>query len=126
MSLVYHFYFFKLKKIEGYWSWTIIVVSSLSSALSLFQYHQEKQVLELIVKVAITIFSLIVTLISAWVKKQNYVERIAEIGKYSIKINKLKNTVNSILEEPIDTRMDYQDFKENIRRILQNISLIDP
>jgi hypothetical protein len=130
MSLVYHFYFFKLKKIEGYWSWAIIVVSSLSSALSLFQYHKENHILELIVKIAITVFSLIVTLISAWVKKQNYVERIAEIGKYSIKINKLKNTVKSILEEPIDTRMEYRDFqqehKKNIAEYISNRPLISP
>lgn len=130
MSLVYHFYFFKLKKIEGYWSWAIIVFSSLSSALSLFQYHEEKPEIELMVKVTLTIFSLILTLISAWVKKQNYVERIAEIGKYSIKINKLKNTVKSILEEPIDTRILYKEFqlehKKNIIEYISNRPLISP
>ena len=130
MSLVYHFYFFKLKKIEGYWSWTVIVVSSLSSAISLFQYEEKNEILDLIVKILITVFSLIVTLISAWVKKQNYVERIAEIGKYSIKISKLKNTVKSILEEPIDTRIKYKDFqqehKKNIFEYISNRPLISP
>ena len=130
MSLVYHFYFFKLKKIEGYWSWAIIVLSSLTSALSLFQYHEEKPELDLIVKIFLTTFSLIITLISAWLKKQNYVERIAEIGKYSIKINKLKNTVKSILEEPIDTRILYKDFqlehKKNIIEYISNRPLISP
>ena len=89
MSLVYHFYYFKLKKIEGYWSWAIIVFSALSSALSLFQYHEEKRGLELFVKVTISVFAIVITLMSSWVKKQNYVERISEIGKYSIKINRL-------------------------------------
>ena len=57
-------------------------------------------------------------------------ERIAEIGKYSIKINKLKNTVKSILEEPIDTRMKYKDFqqehKKNIFEYISNRPLISP
>ena len=130
MALVYHFYYFKLKKIEGYWSWAIIVFSSLASALSLFQYHEENPILDLSVKITITIFSLIITLISAWIKKQNYVERISEIGKYSIKISKLKNTVKSILEEPIDTRMKYDKFayqyKNNIVEFISNRPLISP
>ena len=130
MSLVYHFYYFKLKQIEGYWSWGIIVFSSLSSALSLFQYHDENQYLELTVKIILTIFTLIITLISAWVKKQNYVERISELGKYSQKLNRLKNTVKSIIEEPIVTRMDYNSFsktyKDTIVEFISNRPLISP
>ena len=130
MCLIYHFYFFKLKQIEGYWSWAIIVFSSLSSALSLFQYHDEKYYLELSVKITITVFTLIITLISAWVKKQNYVERISELGKYSIKLNKLKNTVKSVIEEPINNRIDYIEFtklyKKDIIEFISNRPLISP
>ena len=130
MSLVYHFYYFKLKKIEGSWSWAIIVFSALSSALSLFQYHEEKPILELIVKITMSVFAIIITLMSSWVKKQNYVERISEIGKYSIKINRLKNKVKSILEEPIETRMHYEKFameyKSSIVEYISNRPLISP
>ena len=130
MSLVYHFYYFKLKQIEGYWSWAIIVFSSLSSALSLFQYHEEKYYLDLTVKITITLFTLIITLISSWIKKQNYVERISELGKYSQKLNRLKNTVKSIIEEPIMTRMDYHNFskeyKDTIVEFISNRPMISP
>lgn len=130
MSLVYHFYYFKLKQIEGYWSWAIIVFSSLSSALSLFQYHDEKYYLELSVKIALTLFTLIITLISSWIKKQNYVEKISELGKYSQKLNRLKNNVKAIIEEPIETRMDYHNFskeyKETIVEFISNRPMISP
>ena len=46
--------------------------------------------MELSVKIALTLFTLIITLISSWVKKQNYVEKISELGKYSQKLNRLK------------------------------------
>lgn len=130
MCLIYHFYYFKLKQIEGYWSWSIIVFSSFSSALSLFQYHEEQKTLELMVKICLTVFSLIITLISAWVKKQNYVERISEIGKYSVKLSKLKNKIKAELENPIQDRITYLQFttkyKKDIVEFISNRPLISP
>lgn len=130
MCLVYHFFYFKLKQIEGYWSWTIIVLSSFSAGLSLFQYHEENKYLELTVKIIISILTLLTTLISAWIKKQNYVERISEIGKYSVKLNKLKNTVKGIIEEKGENRMEYhifvKDYKEEIIEYISTRPLISP
>ena len=77
-----------------------------------------------------SVFAIIITLMSSWVKKQNYVERISEIRKYSIKINRLKNKVKSILEEPIETRMHYEEFaleyKTSIVDYISNRPLISP
>ena len=39
--LIYHFYSFKLRKIENFWAWCIIVFSSLASTISLFQYNEK-------------------------------------------------------------------------------------
>ena len=85
--LIYHFYLFKLKRIENFWAWLIIVFSAISSTISLLQYNVSNK-LETTVNIFITIFTLSTTLISAWMKKQNYVEHISELSKYSLKINK--------------------------------------
>ena len=136
--LIYHFYLFKLKKIESYWAWMIIIFSSISSTLSLLQYNQNDQndqssytyYSTLIVKIFLTILTLLTTLISAWMKKQNYVENISELSKYSLKINKLKGDVNSVMREPIDTRMSYETFinkyKDNIINYISVRPLISP
>ena len=130
MCLVYHFYYFKLKQIEGYWSWAIIVLASFSAALSLFQYNDDNEYVELAVKITLTVFTLVITLISSWIKKQNYVERISELGKYSIKINKLKNNVKAVLEDPISNRISYDkftdDYKSEIVEFISNRPLISP
>ena len=96
----------------------IIIFSSISSTLSLLQYNQNDQndqfsytyYSSLIVKIFLTILTILTTLISAWMKKQNYVENISESSKYSLKINKLKGDVNSVMREPIDTLMSYDTF----------------
>jgi hypothetical protein len=43
-------------------------------------------------------------------KKQNYVEHISELSKYSLKISKLKGDVNSVIREPIKNRITYEEF----------------
>ena len=108
--LIYHFYLFKIKKIENYWAWMLIILTSLSSTISLLQYNNEIAELELTINISITGLTLFATLVSAWMKKQNYVEHISELSKYSLKINKLKGEVNSIIREPIKNRMTYEEF----------------
>ena len=130
--LIYHFYSFKVKRIENYWSWLIIVFSTFASTLSLFQYGDDERNinLEILVKISITIFTLFTTLISAWMKKQNYVENISELSKYSLKINELKGNVSSILREPIKNRISYKEFidlyKDNIINCISVRPLISP
>jgi hypothetical protein len=127
--LIYHFYLFKLKRIENFWAWLIIVLSALSSTISLLQYNVSNK-LETTVNVFITIFTLSTTLISAWMKKQNYVEHISELSKYSLKINKLKGDVNSVIREPIKNRISYEEFiklyKDDIISYISVRPLISP
>lgn len=128
--LIYHFYSFKLRKIENFWAWCIIVFSSFASTISLFQYNEKYKTLDLVVKISITIFTLLTTLISAWMKKQNYVDNISELSKYSLKINKLKGNINAVIREPINNRMSYQEFitkyKEEITYCISVRPLISP
>ena len=50
------------------------------------EYNNEIEELELAINISITFLTLFATLISAWMKKQNYVEHISELSKYSLKI----------------------------------------
>lgn len=124
--LIYHFYLFKLKKKENYWAWLIIVLSALASSLSLFQYNQDDYYVDLIVKLFLTAFTLCITLISAWMKKQNYVEHISELSKYSLKINKLKGNVNSVMREPISSRITYKEFIDKYKDDIINYISVRP
>ena len=77
-----YFYFFKLKKIEGFWAWALIVLSCFSSSISLFQYNEEYYYISLISKIILSLFTILTTLIASWMKKQNYIDRVAELDKY--------------------------------------------
>jgi len=128
--LIYHFYLFKLKKVENYWAWVLIVTTSLSSTVSILQYNNDNQEFEMFINILITLLTLLSTLISAWMKKQNYVEHISELSKYSQEINKLKGDINSVIKEPIKNRMSYDEFrkkhKKNIVNCLSTRPLISP
>ena len=128
--LIYHFYLFKLKKIENYWAWLIIVLSALASTISLLQYNNDNEYFETTINIFITIFTLCTTLISSWMKKQNYVEHISELSKYNLKINKLKGDVNSVIREPIKNRKTYEEFiklyKDDIISYISIRPLISP
>ena len=76
-SLVNTIILSELKEKESYLTWIIIVISTLSSSLSIIQFgDNEYQWLEIYLHVALSISTIITTLIAAWLKKNNYVERI--------------------------------------------------
>ena len=124
--LIYHFYLFKLKKIENYWAWLIIVFSALSSTISLIQYNNDIHELELTINILITIFTLCTTLISSWMKKQNYVEHISELSKYSLKINKLKGDVKAIQLQSYKNRMHQEEFKNKYESEIVECTSVRP
>ena len=63
-------------------------------------------------------------------KKQNYVEHISELSKYSLKINKLKGNVKSVIKEPVKNRISYNEFiklyKDDIINYISVRPLISP
>ena len=73
--VINNFYFFELKKREGRLSWAIIVLSSFSSVLSLITSdkelfpHSPK-----ILKWLLVFFTLVTTLIGAFIKKQQFID----------------------------------------------------
>ena len=59
-----------------------------------------------------TFFSTLVTLIAAWMKKQQYIERINIIDRYNQKLNKLIEEVEIQLTLLANDRDKYSVFKE--------------
>ena len=102
--------------------------SALSSTISLLQYNNQNPMFETAVKVTITTLTLFATLIS--MDEEAKLEHISELSKYSLKINKLKGDVNSIIREPIKNRISYEEFtkkhKEDIINCLSVRPLISP
>lgn len=128
--VINYFYFFKLKKIEGHWAWLLIVLSALSASLSLFQYNDEYYYISLISKFLLSIFTLLTTLIASWMKKQNYIQRVAELDKYILKTKKIIGSLEADLELPLENRKEFNEFineyKEKIVEFNSMTPLISP
>ena len=128
--LIYYFYVFKLKKIEGFWSWTLIVLSAIATTISAFQFHDDYQEVELGAKIAIIMVTFCTTLIAAWIKKQGYIERVAELDKYLLKIKKIIENLEADLQLPSNVRMEFDIFikkyKESIITFNHTAPLISP
>ena len=112
--IVSSFYLDYLKKKEANYSWWIILISTLTSGLTFannietppFKYY------EAIINTSLTLSSMITSLIAAWIKKQQFVEKINEVDKYLISINSLCEEIDvqfMLLEKD---RIPYKEFKE--------------
>ena len=112
--VINNFFFFELKSRENFFSWSIIVISTLMTTLNLLN-NIETEPFEhffLIVKILMTFLSTTVTLIAAWMKKQQYIERINIIDRYNQKLNKLIEEVETQLTLLATDRDSYDVFKE--------------
>jgi len=122
--IINNFFFFELKKREGRLSWAIIVLSSISSVLSLI--NTEKNIFPnsiLVVKWSLVLITLIITLISAYIKKQQFIDRINDIDRYLQKLNQAIAELDvDFIMEP-DKRETYDKFCEKYIPIIKNLSL---
>lgn len=112
--VINNFFFFELKARENFFSWSIIVISTLITTLNLLN-NIESEPFEhffLTVKIMMTFLSTTVTLIAAWMKKQQYIERINIIDRYNQKLNKLIEEVETQLTLLATDRDSYDVFKE--------------
>ena len=115
-----NFFFFDLKKKETFWSWIIIVLSTLSTTLNFLDNLSSEpfEYFFLCIKIILTIFSIAVTLIAAWMKNQQYVERINTIDRYNQKINKVIEEIEVQLIIQPDDREDYEIFKKKYMSLI--------
>ena len=119
------FFVYELKKKEGWWSWLIIVISTITSTLSLIR--TDNPYASIGVSVALSGFSVITTLIAAWIKKQNYVDRIKNLDRYIQKLGKLNVEIEYTLTKAPWDRQNYDKFMELYEpQIIQLLSSSPP
>ena len=114
--IINNFYFSEIKKKEGKWSWRIILISTLTSGLTLANNVEKEPVkyYHLSINIALTVFSMTTSLIAAWIKKQQYIEKINTVDRYFQKLNKLCEEVDIELIKLPEDRMKYKDFKDKM------------
>ena len=89
--IVSSFYLDSLRQREERWSWMIVLISTLTSGFTVANNVETTpfESYNLIVNVVLTTSSMTTSLIAAWIKKQRFVEKINEIDKYLVDLNKL-------------------------------------
>jgi len=108
--IVNWFFVYDLKNKEGWWAWLIIVISTITSTLSLIR--PTNIYLKMLSEGFLSFFSIITTLIAAWLKKQNYVDRIKNIDRYIQKLSKLNVELDYAVTKPPWERKSYDKFVE--------------
>jgi hypothetical protein len=122
--IINNFFFFELKKREGRLSWAIIVLSSISSLLSLgntteniFPYSI------LVVRWGLVLITFVITLISAYIKKQQFIDRINDIDRYLQKLNETVEDMNIVFIIEPNQREQYDKFCEKYIPLIKKLSV---
>jgi hypothetical protein len=112
--IVTQFYLNDLKKSEEYWSWLIILISTLTSAITVANNVDEEPIpnYRITIKIMLNVSSMTTALIAAWIKKKKFVEKINEIDKYLIGINKLCEELEIQMTLLEGDRITYKEFKD--------------
>lgn len=119
---VSYFFVYNLKWYEGLWSWLIIVISTITSALSLVQLDEVKyKYVNNGIKISLSFAAIITTLLAAWIKKENYAGRIQETDRYLQKIQKLTTECDHILSQDVGHRISYQEYVEEYQQSVINL-----
>lgn len=122
--IINNFFFFELKKREGRMSWAIIVLSSFSSVLSLINTDSNIFPHSIAsIKWSLVIITLIITLISSYIKKQQFIDRINNIDRYLQQLNQVVEELNiTFILEP-NKRESYEEFCKKYIPLIKNLSI---
>jgi len=126
--LVNYFFSYSLKNKESFWSWTLILLTTVVSGLALFTFDEDvKYEISITVKIVMTTSSIFATLIAAWLKKQNYIDRIKTLDRYLTRLITLNKQIENILSlSPLD-RIPYSEFKQHYQEpIIKLLSTTPP
>jgi len=127
--IINNFYFYDLKKKESWWSWIIIIISVLTSAVSLLNNVDTEYFpyFYLVIKVTLVLFSLTTTLIAAWLKKQQYIEKINALARYLKELSQLTTAIELKLNLAEGDRGNYDKFKaDNMAKIGEFMANVPP
>lgn len=121
---IFHFLLHSLKKTEKFFSWVIIVVSTISSSISLIQFAESDIPEEVIwgVKALITGTTILTTLIAAWLKKNDIVNRIGSCEKYLQRLRRVRNEIEHYSMLPTQVLQDEISFNDFSKRFKSDVS----
>lgn len=125
---VTRFYFYRVRKEEGYWSWMLIILATFTSTITLGNNVTNEPFLYYftIIKIFLTLLAACTTLVAAWIKKQGYIERINNCDRYLQKAAQLIEAFDLILINGPSFRMSYSEFDNKLIPIYRNLSTIPP
>lgn len=129
-SMVFQFFGEDLKEQQASLGWWIIIISSFTSFLTLFNlepFHlsgSDKEAYEWFKGVILACLSITTTLIAAWMKKKGYVRRIKEIDKrigcLETFLSRLEYQIRLV---PVEYRQDYLKFITERRNEYTDLSV---
>lgn len=131
-QVISYFYLFQVKKIENTWAWLIIVLSAIVSTISLIQFDKDDDDADLVlaINILVTVFTTFITLIAAWMKKQNYVSTISEVEKYlqslSIVLSELNGQIKIAREDRVEFCKFLEKYKDKVIKFSSSMPLISP
>jgi len=126
--VVTNVYLNNLKKEEDTWSWRLISLSTFTSGLTVANNVEEEptEYYNVVVNGSLTLMSMLTSLCAAWLKKKNFVEKINEIDKYVLNINRICEELDvqfSILDTD---RLRYEKFKKKYKDQITSILSASP
>lgn len=130
--VINNFYLSTLKKSEASFGWNLILLSTLTSALTVANNVEEEPVqhYHLIINILLNTVSFTTSLIGAYMKKKQFVERINNIDRYYQKLNTLCEGIEFELIKTSEDKMPYEAFKKKyynkIKEYLVPNPLISP
>ncbi len=122
--IVNYYFMYFLKQREASWSWSLIILSSISSVLTIVEVANP--VIKYGITYLLTVLAFATTLIAAYMKKQNYVERIKEMDRYTQRVGKTSTELNNILDYKPWNRPPYDQFKDKHLNDINDIFSFPP
>lgn len=121
--IVNYFWYSKLKKDEEWWTFFLIILSTLTSALTVANNIETEPFknYNTIINIGLNVLSFSTSLTGAWLKKKNYIESINTTDRYFQKLNKLCEEIDYELIKGFDDET-YVYVQKNQSLIKQYLS----
>lgn len=136
ISILLQFHANYLKDQESSLGWSIIVITSITSFITLLEFSsigisvENNKYYIWGRSLLISALSVITTLLASWVKKKQFIKRIKEIDKRVYEIEKLRGQIASYIDLPLEDRPLYTNFYndhiENVLNLQNYSSLMTP
>ena len=108
LYVVNYYFMFSLKTRESKWSWILIVFSSICSILTII--NSDQYYIQEFVRYTLSLLAVCTSLVAAYIKKENYVERIKELDRYTQKVGKINTEINNVIKQKPWNRMNHDAF----------------